>query len=652
MFRRLLVANRGEIALRIMRSARALGIECAVVYADSDRGARHVREADVALPLGGNTARDSYLSIERVVAAAEQWGADAVHPGYGFLSENAGFAVAVAQAGMVFVGPPGAVIQSMGSKETAKQLAVEAGVPVIPGSEGALTDPEALRALAADLPFPLLIKAAMGGGGRGLRRVDHPDAFAEALRSAQREALAAFGDDAMLLERFLDGCRHVEVQILADAQGTVRHLFDRDCSLQRRHQKIIEEAPAFGLTPELRERMLDDAVRLAQHIGYQNAGTVEFAVLGHEHFFLEMNTRLQVEHPVTEAVTGIDLVAWQLRIAAGETIDFEQASVRCEGHAMEARVYAEDPAARFMPSVGQIELLEWPRAARVDSGVEAGDGVTQFFDPMIAKVIAPGADRAAARARLQQALAATRIAGITTNSGYLTALLSRDDFVAGSHHTTAIDGWLPESAVGEQAAALAASVLTGTAGPGAAWSLADGFRLNQSARVRRRWVLAGDTVQVEWDGDGVQIAVATDPENVVAHSIGDVTVRAGPRGIDVLDFELDGKRYRAYRWFSQGECTVWLHGQCWRLRAVPIPLPQSLAAGGSLEVRAPMAGQLVDLRVSAGDTVAADAVVAVLEAMKMEHELRAPAGGRVAEVLAAPGDAVAADALLVTFAEE
>lgn len=664
MLRRLLIANRGEIALRIMRTAHRLGIECCAVYADPDAAAPFVQAADLALPLRGDSAADTYLNIDKLLDAARRGGVDAVHPGYGFLSENATFASAVTDAGLRFVGPTAVTIAQMGSKETAKQAAAALGIPVVPGSEGARTEPEALRALADTIGYPLLIKAALGGGGRGLRRVDEPSQFDAALASAQREAEAAFGDRAMLLERFLDGCRHVEVQILADHHGQVRHLHDRDCSLQRRHQKIIEEAPAFGLPATLREALAADAVRLAEAIGYRGAGTVEYAVLGDSYYFLEMNTRLQVEHPVTEAVTGLDLVEWQLRIAADEALTFTQQSIEVRGHALEARVYAEDPAAGFLPAAGVLEHVQWPDSVRVDAGVVTGSRVSEFFDPMIAKVISSAASRRAALRDLDRALGQVRIAGIPTNTDYLRTLLALPEFIAGTHST----GTLGRREAERQAVsgtdqtrtrvvtrtcveALAAAVLSYSAAPagsvatavGSAWDRSDGFRLNQPARSRRRFRCADSLFTVEHSGGDLFIDDAQHALQVQGAR------RLAGSGHSRLDFQLDSIAVRAEVRCASSGCTVWLRDGTWLLLPVPVALPDALGASGGLEVRAPMAGKVVALHVNAGDAVEAGMTLLVLEAMKMEHPLLAPSAGRIGELRVGVGDSVAAESLLIAL---
>ena len=440
MFGCVLVANRGEIAIRVLRAARALGLETVAVYSDADRAAPHVREADTALRIGPAPAAESYLSIPAVIDAARRAGADAVHPGYGFLSENADFARACAAAGLTFVGPPPDVIERMGRKDEARRLAVAAGVPVVPAVEDDAPSDDARLAerAAAEVGFPLMVKAAAGGGGKGMRIVRAPDQLADAIAAARREANAAFGDGTLLVERLVEGARHVEVQVLADAHGGVVHLLERDCSTQRRHQKVLEEAPAPTISDAVRETLTGSAVRLAREVGYVNAGTVEFMVSGEDAFLLEMNTRLQVEHPVTELVCGLDLVALQLRIAAGDALPFAQEDVRAAGHAIEARIYAEDPAAGFLPQAGRATFVRWSPRARVDAALEAGQEVGTWYDPMLGKVVAHGATREAARRALVAALDDTAIFGVTTNLGFVRDLVASDAF-----RDAAIDtGWL------------------------------------------------------------------------------------------------------------------------------------------------------------------------------------------------------------------
>ncbi len=438
MFESLLVANRGEIACRIMRSARALGVRTIAVYSEVDAQAQHVLQADEAYAIGANPANESYLDIHKLIDVARRSGAQAVHPGYGFLSENPAFARACVAAGLIFVGPSAESIALMGSKIAAKNRVAAAGTPVVPGYQGADQSDAELERQALLVGFPLLIKASAGGGGKGMRIVTQASEFADALASARREALAAFGDEQVLLERYLTAPKHLEVQILADGQGTTLHLHERDCSMQRRHQKVLEEAPGPTVSPALRARLGAAAVQAAAAIDYCGAGTIEFICEGDRFFFMEMNTRLQVEHPVTEAITGLDLVAWQLRIAAGEALTLQQQDVGLLGHALEARIYAENPSKRFLPSSGPLHHVQFPDTVRVDTGVVSGDAVSPFYDPMIAKVVAHGVDREAARLQLLEALQRTEIVGIEHNLGYLIEILQHPDFVGGQYTTTSL----------------------------------------------------------------------------------------------------------------------------------------------------------------------------------------------------------------------
>lgn len=438
MFESLLVANRGEIACRIMRTARALGVRTIAVYSEVDAQAQHVLQADEAYAIGANPASESYLDINKLIDVARRSAAQAVHPGYGFLSENPAFARACVAAGLIFVGPSAESMALMGSKIAAKNTVAAAGTPVVPGYQGADQSDAELARQALQVGFPLLIKASAGGGGKGMRVVTQAAEFAEALASARREALAAFGDEQVLLERYLAAPKHLEVQILADGQGTTLHLHERDCSMQRRHQKVIEEAPGSTVSPALRARLGAAAVQAAAAIDYCGAGTVEFICEGDRFFFMEMNTRLQVEHPVTEAITGLDLVAWQLRIAAGEALTLQQQDIGLLGHALEARIYAENPSKKFLPSSGRLHHVHFPDTVRVDTGVVSGDAVSPFYDPMIAKVVAHGADREAARLQLLDALQRTEIVGIEHNVGYLAEVLQHPDFMSGNYATTTL----------------------------------------------------------------------------------------------------------------------------------------------------------------------------------------------------------------------
>jgi 3-methylcrotonyl-CoA carboxylase alpha subunit len=439
-----LIANRGEIACRIIRTLKRMGIRSVAVYSEADRNALHVALADEAYEIGAAPPRESYLNQANILKAAKESGADAIHPGYGFLSENAAFAEACAKAGVTFIGPPPAAIRTMGSKSEAKALMEKAGVPLVPGYHGVDQSPKVLQSAADKIGYPVLIKASAGGGGKGMKVATGAGAFQSALESAQREAKNAFGDDRMLIEKYLTRPRHIEAQIFGDSHGNIIHLFERDCSIQRRHQKVIEEAPAPGLSPERRAAIGQAAVEAGRAVGYVGAGTVEFIAEGESFYFMEMNTRLQVEHPVTEAITGLDLVEWQIRIARNEQLPKQQEQLAINGHAMEVRLYAEDPARDFLPQTGTLHHLRFPDAARVDSGIREGDAVSVHYDPMIAKIIAHGADRAEAIARLRRALAATEVGGLATNLDFLQAILRQKDFAAGKVDTGFIERHLKD----------------------------------------------------------------------------------------------------------------------------------------------------------------------------------------------------------------
>ncbi len=623
MLKRLLIANRGEIARRVIRTARRLGVETVAVYSDADADAPHVREADAAVRLGPAPARESYLDAARVLSAARESGADSVHPGYGFLSENAGFAEAVEAAGLVWVGPPPAAIRAMGPKDSAKALMAAAGVPVTPGYGGDDQSEARLLAEAERTGFPVLIKAVAGGGGKGMRRVDAADAFSAALASCRREAASSFGDERVLVERYMARPRHIEVQVFADAHGDVVHLFERDCSLQRRHQKVIEEAPAPGMDAATREAVCAAAVRAARAVGYRGAGTVEFIADASEGlradriFFMEMNTRLQVEHPVTEMITGLDLVEWQLLVAAGEPLPLRQEDITLTGWAMEARLYAEDPATGFLPSTGRLEKLRLPRArrhVRVDSGVEEGGEVTPFYDPMIAKVIVHADTREQAAEALSSAMRETRAYPVRTNAGFLARTAAHPDFVAARIDTgfiaARLDELLPPAEPPQRAVDLSASALRDRAieiGDALdAWPLT-GFRLNAPPRRETPvWV------------DGRPGAAALRPVRFsdTHQSLDDPSV-------------------------------VYAEGQAYALAFAPPVSGAGAGPAGDGRLIAPMPGRVVQLAAEPGRRVAAGEVVVTLEAMKMEHGLAAPFDAVVAEVSAAVGDQVTEGAVLV-----
>ncbi len=639
MFSTLLVANRGEIALRVIRAAHALGLRTVAVYSDADREAPHVRAADTAVRIGPTPATESYLSIEAILAAARETGADAVHPGYGFLSERAAFARAVTEAGLTFVGPTGDVMDRMGRKDIAREVAIAAGVPVVPSAE--LTGDEV--SLPEGMSYPLLVKAAAGGGGKGMRIVRDPADLTDALAAARREAASAFGDDTLLVERYVEHGRHVEVQVLADHHGNVVHLLERDCSAQRRHQKVIEEAPAPDLTDAVRAVLHESAVALSREVGYTNAGTVEFLVSGDEVFFLEMNTRLQVEHPVTEEVVRvrgerIDLVELQLRVAAGEPLPFGQDDVSAAGHAFEARVYAEDAFNGFLPQAGTAELVRWSPHARVDAALESGQEVGTAYDPMLGKVIVHGATREAARQALVTALDDTAILGLTTNLGFLRGLAASDAFRDNEVHTawldTHPDAVRPE---GAQTAAVLGAWALAHAQPqdGTPFGTADGWRVaGDPAPTPVELVVDGETALFE-------IARASVRRGDQTWQVHPIASEAG-----VLRLEVDDRVHEAAVRVGAHAVDVAHLGHTFSF-ARPDPFgPGSALAASDGTVSAPMPGTVLAVSAEPGKTVAEGDVLGVMEAMKMELSLKAPVAGTVTTVAAEVGQQVALGATL------
>ena len=644
MIRTLLIANRGEIACRVIRTARRMGIETVAVYSDADAHAPHVRQADEAIRIGPAPATRSYLDIDAVMAAVAATGADAVHPGYGFLSENADFAEACAAAGCIFVGPTAAAIRAMGSKIQAKKLVLEAGTPVVPGYLGDDQSAETLAERAQDVGFPLLIKASAGGGGKGMRLVTDAAGFGAALDGARREARSAFGDDRVLLERFLTRPKHLEVQVLADTHGNTLYLFERDCSVQRRHQKVVEEAPAPTVDPELRARMGAAAVRAARAIDYVGAGTVEFICEGGEFYFMEMNTRLQVEHPVTEAILGLDLVEQQLRVAAGEALTFAQDDLVIRGHAIEARVYSENVRRNFLPSTGTLHRVVWPHTVRVDTGVETGAEIGVHYDPMMAKVIAHGTDRAAAVVALREALRQTEIVGVEHNVPYLRNVLAHDAFLDGTYTTgLAEDEASALTPVDEPLSVLAAALalVAGVrdAGP---WSTADGFQTNLPReqrfvlrRGRKRLDIdvtrAGDAFHVETPEGTFEARRVVFEDDHLHALVGNVRLSAAVYriGSDVFVVK-DGATERL------------------QLRSLDVSDFRTVASTSG-KVTAPMPGNIVALSVAVGDRVKAGQTLVVLEAMKMEHNITAPGNGKVSALNVAVGERVEEGAELVVL---
>ncbi|PAZ09542.1 acetyl/propionyl-CoA carboxylase subunit alpha [Streptomyces sp. SA15] len=668
MFDTVLVANRGEIAVRVIRTLRALGVRSVAVFSDADADARHVREADTAVRIGPAPAAESYLSAERILEAAARTGAQAVHPGYGFLAENAGFARACADAGLVFIGPPAEAISLMGDKIRAKETVQAAGVPVVPGSSGSgLTDAR-LADAAREIGMPVLLKPSAGGGGKGMRLVRDAEKLADEITAARREARASFGDDTLLVERWIDRPRHIEIQVLADGHGGVVHLGERECSLQRRHQKIIEEAPSVLLDEETRAAMGEAAVQAARSCRYEGAGTVEFIVPGGDpksYFFMEMNTRLQVEHPVTELVTGLDLVEWQLRVAAGERLPFAQAEIRLTGHAVEARICAEDPSRGFLPSGGTVLKLHEPQGdgVRTDSGLGEGTEVGSLYDPMLSKVIAYGPDRATAIRKLRAALAETVVLGVQTNAGFLRRLLAHPAVVAGELDTGLVEREVEGlvSADVPEAVYVAAALLrqAGLAPRRSGWvdpfSVPGGWRLGgERAWTAHHMRVPGHdpvTVRVRGTGDGDVEVLLDGEERSLQRSLRRAkSLLPGTREDLRFTFRLDGVAHT----FAALPGGTWLgrDGDAWHVRDHD-PVAASLtraAHSGADSLTAPMPGTVTVVKVAVGDEVTAGQSLLVVEAMKMEHVISAPHAGTVTELDVTPGTTVAMDQVLAVIA--
>ena len=660
MFSKILIANRGEIACRVAATSKRLGVRTVAVYSDADAQAAHVQACDEAVHIGGNAPQDSYLQWQRILEAALKTGAQAIHPGYGFLSENADFANACLQAGLAFIGPSSASIQAMGLKAASKQLMEKAGVPLVPGYHGTDQDPAMLAQEAQRIGFPVLIKASAGGGGKGMRIVHQAADFADALASCQREARSSFGDEAVLIEKYVQRPRHIEIQVFGDSQGHLIHLHERDCSVQRRHQKVLEESPAPGLSEELRERMGAAAVAAAQAVNYVGAGTVEFIVeqsdRGMDFFFMEMNTRLQVEHPVTEAVTGLDLVEWQLRIAAGEPLPLTQDQVKVHGHAIEARICAESPDNDFLPATGHLMVLRSPAAQRFvtgdvrwDSGVREGDEISPHYDSMIAKLIVHGENRAQALARLDHALAQLHIVGVANNVAFVRQVLRSKSFAEAQLDTALIERekavlFKQQSLTTPLLIAASVSALLKAEQPEVMgwqdpWSRTD------------NWCLQGHSTRrfdFQHGQDKLQAALTTH-----SHGSSELLINGQAHRFtaqwqgNTCDMQWGGQRWQAHAYLVQGSVHVFADAGSAVLQWLD-PLAhevQDTAAGGNLS--APMPGKLLSFAVKVGDTVAAGQALAVMEAMKMEHTVASPTVGTVAELLFAPGDQVAEGAPLL-----
>lgn len=673
MFETLLIANRGEIACRVAATARRMGLRTVAVYSDADAHSRHVAACDLAVHIGGAEPRASYLRADAIIAAAKQTGAQAIHPGYGFLSENEAFARACAEAGIAFVGPPASAIAAMGSKSAAKALMEKAGVPLVPGYHGDNQDPDFLRGQADAIGYPVLIKASAGGGGKGMRIVQSSADFNEALASCKREAVSSFGDDRVLVERYLQKPRHIEIQVFADSYGNYVHLFERDCSVQRRHQKVIEEAPAPGMSEERRRAMGEAAIAAARAVGYVGAGTVEFiAEPDGRFYFMEMNTRLQVEHPVTEMITGQDLVEWQLRVAAGEQLPASQHALALSGHAIEARIYAENPEKGFLPSIGTLDMLEFPAHAefsladvRVDGGVRTGDTITPHYDPMIAKLVVRGRDRNEARARMIQALGDIRLSGLQTNVAFLRRLMADPAFAEADLDTGLIerrhDALFPQTGVVADATlALAAAALLQSEGyagtraghrstPADPWSVANGWRVaGLHGRVFNFLDTDGVQQDVEVRRDGSEWTFVRDGQSQALEWTGE----SPQAGRECVRIRLGGEDHSGELLLKGETITVYRNGESHTLRlhdAVAHAQDEGAEPGGNLT--APMPGKIISVSVAAGDTVKSGDTLLVMEAMKMEHTIFSPRDGVVKEVFYQPGDQVTDGAQLIDIGE-
>ncbi len=667
MFKKILIANRGEIACRVAATAQRLGVKTVAVYSDADANAKHVAVCDEAVHIGGSAPKDSYLRWERIIEAAKATGAQAIHPGYGFLSENEDFAKACADAGLVFIGPPASAINAMGLKAESKRLMEQAQVPLVPGYHGADQDPALLQREADRIGYPVLIKASAGGGGKGMRAVDKAEDFAAALDSCKREAINSFGDDAVLVEKYVQRPRHIEIQVFGDTHGNCVYLFERDCSVQRRHQKVLEEAPAPGMTPELRARMGEAAVAAARAVNYVGAGTVEFIVEqpgGYDapeqmkFYFMEMNTRLQVEHPVTEAITGLDLVEWQLRVASGEPLPLKQEDLRIHGHAIEARICAENPDNNFLPATGALNVYALPEcvtfergAVRVDSGVRQGDAISPFYDSMVAKLIVHGDTRAQALARLDEALAQTHIVGLATNVQFLRRVARTDSFAQAKLDTALIPReqavLFHQEPVGlplAAAAAVAQTLLHERASEGVdPFSRRDGFHTH--GVVQRRF-------EFEFGDEHAKALLTYERSGSLHLQVGEGdTAVAGPLVFSTLaqgiELQFAGQRTRVAV-YAQGEVDhVFTPLGATQITSIDLLAHSGEAAAEGGRLTAPMPGKVVSFAVKAGDAVTKGQALAVMEAMKMEHTIAAPADGVVQELLYAPGDQVTEGAELL-----
>lgn len=653
LFSKILIANRGEIACRIMHTAKRMGVATVAVYSDADALAMHAMMADEAVRIGESPVSESYLKGDVIIEAALATGAQAIHPGYGFLSENPDFVEAVEKAGLVFIGPSASAIRAMGLKDAAKKLMSEAGVPVVPGYHGSNQDAKFLAEEAEKIGYPVLIKARAGGGGKGMRKVERPEEFATALEGASREGEASFGDGHVLIEKYITSPRHIEIQVFGDNHGNVVHLFERDCSLQRRHQKVIEEAPAPGMTEAMRKAMGDAAVKAAETINYSGAGTIEFIVDGSDglktdaFWFMEMNTRLQVEHPVTEFITGQDLVEWQLLVASGEPLPLKQSQLSISGHAFEARIYAEDVSKGFLPATGKLEYLRLCEVARNDSGVREGDNISPFYDPMIAKVVTLGGSRTEALARMKNALAETRVVGTTTNKAFLTALCNHAGFSRGEVDTGLIDRdletLLKQDGVSSQAIALAGLCALGL------------HEENSQFQSFRHWGSASNRVVLELAGEPIEVHTrSSNISGSVVHEVGEAQHKIEFVGVDGEQFicRIDGQVSKFSLARYPGHLVLFVGGSA---HDFALPDPLAVADDDGLSgnsVVAPMPGLIKVISAKPGDAVKEGDALLVLEAMKMEHTLTAPRDGVIAEMNAKAGDQVEDGVILVLLEAE
>ena len=667
MFTKILIANRGEIACRVAATAKRMGVKTVAVYSDADANAKHVAACDEAVHIGASAPKDSYLRWERIIEAAQQTGAQAIHPGYGFLSENEDFAQACAKAGLVFIGPPASAISAMGLKAESKRLMAKASVPLVPGYQGEDQDPQLLQREADAIGYPVLIKASAGGGGKGMRLVEKSEDFAAALESCKREAINSFGNDAVLVEKYVLRPRHIEIQVFGDTHGNCVYLFERDCSVQRRHQKVLEEAPAPGMTPELRARMGEAAVAAARAVNYVGAGTVEFIVEqpgGYDapeqmkFYFMEMNTRLQVEHPVTEAITGLDLVEWQLRVASGEPLPLKQEDLRITGHAIEARICAENPDNNFLPATGALNVYALPEcvtfergSVRVDSGVRQGDAISPFYDSMVAKLIVHGDTREQALARLDEALAQTHIVGLATNVQFLRRVARTDSFAQARLDTALIQReqavLFHQEPVGlplAAAAAVAQTLLKERDSEGAdPFSRRDGFHTHGVVQRRFEFEFAGEHVKASLTyerGGSLTLSVGSGEAMVTSPLVFEQRASG-------IELQFAGQRTRAAV-YPQGEVDhVFTPLGATQITSIDLLAHSGETAAEGGRLTAPMPGKVVSFAVKAGDAVTKGQPLAVMEAMKMEHTIAAPSDGVVQELLYAPGDQVTEGAELL-----